>query len=346
MINEIKNIILLKGLANLKEPINLIPELGLILDIPRSKDEIDYVEEFMVINEKNSSPWNNFPRLAREANLREIEKKINIEKGEIYKNWLIAKYDDHKFFSKSENKFKELVKKEKEEISDRDYEELVHLQKLGFYKKKEMINYLHFLSVSLNNLLGDHQTMVMSTVDTMNNQMIREWGGKENFLAINDNLGILQEFSSNVNKVIKNEPEGQRIRYIADTLREVFGDLNEAQDININFVRLTSIIELLVTHRPDFARFNVEDSIRKQFQLKTGILVHNLNEKIDLTELKKDLRKIYDIRSSVAHGDFQGLVGLKESIRNDLYKKLFSYVSLVVTCFLRDPKYIEFLKQS
>ncbi len=75
----------------------------------------------------------------------------------------------------------------------------------------------------------------------------------------------------------------------------------------INVVLLTSIIEFMLTRNPDFNRFNVEDSINKQFQLKASLLIYQNDKKRNLLKIKEDLKNIYNLRSIIAHGDFENL---------------------------------------
>ena len=58
---------------------------------------------------------------------------------------------------------------------------------------------------------------------------------------------------------------------------------------------LISIIELLLTHSPNNNRFNVEDSINKQFQLKAGIVI-NKYDKTQLAEIRNRLKYFYSLR--------------------------------------------------
>jgi hypothetical protein len=67
----------------------------------------------------------------------------------------------------------------------------------------------------------------------------------------------------------------EKFLYIADTLRVTGEDIQDQRHL---LLTLTGIIELLLTHSPDYTRFNVEDSISKQFKLKASILIY-LNDK-------------------------------------------------------------------
>jgi hypothetical protein len=143
---------------------------------------------------------------------------------------------------------------------------------------------------------------------------------------------------------------------LADKLLYIGNVLQIAQhttDIKVRIVMLTSIIELLLTHNPATNRFNVDDSINKQFQLKTSILVYLNDKSKDLNTVKKRLQTIYQQRSNIAHGNFGELEkhvrGLpkkqenKESL-SDLVSDLYFYLRAILDTYLRDRQFVEFLK--
>ena len=79
-----------------------------------------------------------------------------------------------------------------------------------------------------------------------------------------------------------------KLLYVGNLL----GIAHQTHDEKIKLLMLISIIELLVTRNPDTSRFNVEDSIKKQFQLKTSILIY-LKKENDIDKVKKRLKIIY-----------------------------------------------------
>ena len=118
---------------------------------------------------------------------------------------------------------------------------------------------------------------------------------------------------------------------------------------------MTSILELLLTHNPDFNRFNVEDSISKQFQLKVSILVYLNDKTVDINAIKSRLKTIYQQRSNIAHGNFSAvnkyINGLskkegKEEYFDDLVVDLYKYVRSVLEEYLKDFRFVEFLKEN
>lgn len=144
----------------------------------------------------------------------------------------------------------------------------------------------------------------------------------------------------------------EKILYIGNLLR-VIGK-NQVDD-KLKFVTLISIIELLLTHSPNFQRFNVEDSISKQFRLKASILLYQHNKSMDLNLIKKRLKVIYEQRSNIAHGNFQQLhkylKGLSKKENNeehffDLVEEVYSYTRIIIEEYLKDKNFVEFLKEN
>lgn len=143
----------------------------------------------------------------------------------------------------------------------------------------------------------------------------------------------------------------QKLLYIGNLLRIVD---ERHTDIRIKFTTLVSIIELLLTHNPDFNRFNVEDSISKQFKLKTAILIHMSEKSTDLELIKNTLQIIYNQRSNIAHGNFSEFQKfLQKASESDsfpmesfynLTEKLYNYVRIVVLHYIKDTQFVNFLK--
>jgi hypothetical protein len=92
-------------------------------------------------------------------------------------------------------------------------------------------------------------------------------------------------------------------------------------------VCLVSLIELLIAHKPDSNKFNVEESIKKMFINKTLLILYLNNNKININHIKKELSYIYDIRSDISHGNFDDLFKVINKIRN-LYTQINLFDSL------------------
>lgn len=140
--------------------------------------------------------------------------------------------------------------------------------------------------------------------------------------------------------------------YVAGLLRTVDEDLS---DEKFELVVLVSILELLLTHSPDNNRFNVEDSISKQFRLKVATLVYLSDRSGDLDQLKSRIKTIYNLRSSIAHGNFNEVTKyinrlsqeeVEEEYFSDLLTDSYEYIRIILFEFFKDPDFVTFLKDN
>ena len=145
---------------------------------------------------------------------------------------------------------------------------------------------------------------------------------------------------------------GELLMYIGNILRVAEYD---ARDDRVRFILLISLLELLLTHNPDTSRYNVEDSINRQFRLKTAIMVHRQHPDTDLESLDRRLKDLYGLRSAIAHGDFKAVArferGLskkegEEEYVDDTVADCYFYLRAVLEQFLEDPEFVLFLKKS
>lgn len=143
-----------------------------------------------------------------------------------------------------------------------------------------------------------------------------------------------------------------KIEYLSSLLRAAG---QHGIDERHRLVVLVSIIEMLVTHSPDFNRFNVEDSISKQFQLKASLLIYANDNSLDLDVIKRRLKTIYTQRSNIAHGNFNELnkyirgLSKKDGAEEhffDLIEDLYSYLKAIILEFIKNPTYVDFLKKN
>lgn len=132
-----------------------------------------------------------------------------------------------------------------------------------------------------------------------------------------------------------------KLMYVASLLKTVGEDL---ADEKFKLVVMVSIIELLLTRNPDHSRFNVEDSISKQFRLKAGLIVYLNDKSRDLDEIEARLKTIYSMRSNIAHGNFTAVnryIGRlstrkgEEEYFSDLISDSYIYIRAIVTELLR-----------
>jgi hypothetical protein len=142
----------------------------------------------------------------------------------------------------------------------------------------------------------------------------------------------------------------EKLLYIGGLLKIT---THETRDNKIRLLLLTSILELILTHNPDSNRFNVEESITKQFQMKTAVLVYLNDRSKDINLIKKRLKTIYQQRSNIVHGNFKALdkyiSGLskkegQEEYFDSLISDAYSFVRAVLEELLKDQEFVDFLK--
>lgn len=150
-----------------------------------------------------------------------------------------------------------------------------------------------------------------------------------------------------------------KLLYIADLLRVIGEDMKDQRQ---TLVTLTGIMELLLTHNPNHNRFNVEDSISKQFKLKASILIYLNDKSRNIDDVKKRLGEIYTQRSNIAHGNFKTLKEyidkeLKSLLKTDpdaedsyvlayLNRDLRIYLRAILEEIIKDQSLVNFMKEN
>lgn len=163
------------------------------------------------------------------------------------------------------------------------------------------------------------------------------------------------------NSQIQNNPNQEMLEYIMESLQT----LRKNYDLKMKFVSIVSIIELLLTHCPDSSRFNVEDSINKQFKNKVALIYHLYNNDSNSDLITKECSLIYSLRSDIAHGNFEELPkNLKKyhdfcksnnyirdskydriSILNTLVNRTLKHMLVVFNMLLNDHKALDIIKK-
>lgn len=274
-------------------------------------------------------------------------------------NWVIIKFDqDVEFgYMKRQEKIKELAKQRNENYIPfyskkdiiKDYS-ISHLLLIEFLSWEEEI--FHFeppirVDYITSNTAYDFYTPISQNA-------IEHTELSKNFARIKTFDEILESYEYWSNKIDSSIDNltNNKLFYIARLLKTA----KSTHDAKIELVTLVSIIELLLTHNPLTNRFNVEDSITKQFILKTAVALHEFDTKIELEDIKSELKLIYTLRSKIAHGDFEELnklfekhSDLEEHVDFFIYKycvNLYGYIQIILKLYLTDIKFIDFLKNN
>lgn len=193
----------------------------------------------------------------------------------------------------------------------------------------------NFANDNFSTLSGEKSPLWLYWPDILNT--IVETVEKLESLLIQENI----KFPKNKAPLSQKQTPKQKLLHIGSILSAAY-----AQVINpeLMLLLLVSIIEYLVTGNPDTNRFNVEDSINKQFKLKCAILIHNQDKDYDLRVLNSELKNIYSQRSNIAHGNYKENFKL-EDIINSTYL-LHKFNRDILNEFLSDRQLIEYLKDN
>ncbi|OJU35178.1 MAG: hypothetical protein BGN96_05105 [Bacteroidales bacterium 45-6] len=142
-------------------------------------------------------------------------------------------------------------------------------------------------------------------------------------------------------RLSQKETPKQKILHIGNLLKTSYEHL---KDPELMLLILVSIIEYLITRNPDTNRFNIEDSISRQFKLKCAIIIHNQDTEYDLVQLNKELGVIYSQRSDFAHGNYKSNFKI-EDILSSVYS-LYKFNKYIINEFIEDRVLIEYLKDN
>jgi hypothetical protein len=133
----------------------------------------------------------------------------------------------------------------------------------------------------------------------------------------------------------------QKLLHFGNLLQSAYQHLN---DPGLMLLILVSCIEYLITRNPESTKFNVEDSISKQFYLKCAVLIHSQNKNYNLVKLKQELTQIYTQRSNYAHGNFKENIEIEEIIKS--VHLLYRFNRDFINAFINDRQLIEYLKDN
>ena len=239
------------------------------------------------------------------------------------KNWLVVRYSDEESLNVLpvlEILMPDLLRK----IEKMDAYSDLAAPKTMLYEAEEIFSYDLYqdliCAVDSKDHLCQYQTFTFT-------RTLGEYLPKINEIAIKVNSLSSDQFS--------------KICFIGELLEHIIrNDFSE----KLGLVFLVGIIDGLLTHNPDFMRFNVEDSITKQFCLKGAVIIHKSHSKKDLETISKELKDLYIARSSIVHGNLGQLKRIKEPV-NILSERALSYVSTIIQFYLDEPQFIESLQK-
>ncbi|RLA74344.1 MAG: hypothetical protein DRG11_05200 [Epsilonproteobacteria bacterium] len=378
----------------IQHEIILSNKLNFKLDNPRTKDEINIIKENLKVsldspdkmykhNKYMRIPINNIDEnmLSIEKALQKFYKKYKDNNyihdfyllnndcdilEQLAKMWIIAR------FSESKN---QKLKEEHETIIKigHKYLKMLDDNHPKIQNSDNLINFSYLLSVLINNEKDEYcgtgfilhsdinrllepmlDLHLNSTVMMFSIQAYRECSGNRqpewetNFEYIKD---IIINNSKKIEKLLSGDIK-EKLLYISNLLKEA----SNTSDEKLKLMSYVSILELLLTHNPDEHKYNVENSIAKQFQTKIAILVYlHLDRKEDLKQLKNKLKIIYNQRSNIAHGNFKKYKNYVDSLSKkegteeyftDLITDTIYFIRIILSEYIEDVDFVDFLKEN
>lgn len=377
----------------IENEITLSKSLRFSLDNPRTEEEFSIIKEYLSVSVNSPNEMYSLHNYMRPS-VEELENSLSITDSlkkfrkvfshndsyveqffsriesddvlmKLAKMWIIARYDD-------EGESERLSK-----ISQEEAEKGVH----GFFmlgddnpvirNAKNLVNYSHLISLLIHNDMyysngsfisyDNSEKLLSPRIDNrLNHNLLLScmmpYPHKDDDPALwHADFPFIKEklllTASNLEKILDDKSR-DKILYVASLLKAASEDIH---DDGFQLVTLVSILELLLTHNPDFNRYNVEDSISKQFKMKVASIVYLNDRNLNLEWLKKRLSTIYEQRSNISHGNFvkykKYIESLcdedgKEEYFSDLIIDLQKFIRAVLEEYIKDRDYLEFIKDN
>ncbi len=377
-----KNFLLTKYFFPIQQRITLSSHFGFEFDNPRTEKEIAHVKR-IITNTYNSGIVGVLPPYSKDEDIVTLEliiKKFRdtYSKDDQYIKSFFRSYKRRYLFDYLARMWC-IIRFNDDGVSedlDTIYQEMKEKGQKGFVllddnnpalvNSESLINYCHLLSLLShsegNNYFGrififnPDQLFRPIVLDDLTLDLAMVYSDLHDFRERPEHRDLMDwifwrfgsiEIIKNAETLEKAFDNGraEQLLYVGGLL----GIANQTPDIRIRLLVLTSIIELLVTHNPDTNRFNIEDSINKQFILKASILIYKNDKGNDIELIKKRLKLIYQQRSNIAHGNFEEInkITRKEGLHDyfeSLVVDLYAYVRAILEVYLSDIKYVEFIK--
>jgi len=380
----------------IKTPIILSKELNIILDNPRNKEEIDLIERNIKVSFDSPDIMYKFNHYFRFPIHDEVLGTMSLETCiknfyNMYKNddyvqehkmnhqhtsiirtlatmWLIIRFDDNGEI----NKIKDIIEEENLKNGFVLLDDNNPIEK----NAKTALDYSFLLSLLIQDdpdyygesiiIHKSYNRLQDPKIDIKLNRAIAFFGfstypvnqdickdalsWKISFPCLRDKI---IKISKLIDVALSNKIHKDKLIYMGNLLKISFNDI---EDEKYKLVTYVGILELLLTHNPNFNRFNVEDSINKQFQIKVATLVYLYKDRKEpIINIQKRLKIIYNQRSNIAHGNFKELNKYINNLSKkdcnveyfeDLVIDTIFYIKVIILEYLKDPDFINFLKDS
>lgn len=364
---------------------------GIYFDNPKSKVEIDYIaNNLKKINFEENRP---FPEEENQVGKGYLTLRVLFEnycsnnkdkiefinfynkhrnEKNIYKifarMWVIIRY-------KSGNKIIENKQKYKlKDVSDYSVESVFPDGEWDYLSNYNRINsfmcFLDFMSktnnsdqrsIILDMNLGNRKSLFLIPKIIMMTSFVNNVTKQYEypFCTFDDTITKFDE----IIKTVGDKYVDKKFIYICESLKnslELY-----FRDERMYNLSLCAILELLLTHKPDSNRYNIEESISKQFVRKLILIIYENDNHSNTKFLENELKIAYSIRSDITHGNFSNLESNlnklynlyefkinennlfkynKKDALNRLNSNLAIYVKIVLFAYLKDAERLNLLK--
>lgn len=397
------NFILTKYIYPIMKKVCISKKFGVYLDNPRSDEEIESIKRFIKSSNEtaerlgwapNNKDLGSDDYITIENTIKEFKKnycsdinvKVFFQKndfddiyGLLAKMWVIARYNDEGELDNIKEQY-ELIRKEnipalimiddKSPISRnsklmKDYccllSLLINTDKSGYSGQSFLMDTNHYKPFP-SSKESFHRVFTMFMVFSYS-KPDKERDKNSLWELYPYIIECIVENSNILNSIFNEEKALKKLMFVANMLK-VAGEGTE--DYKLKVVTLVSIIEMLLTRNPDNNKFNVEDSINKQFQLKASTVVYLIDRTQNISLIKEKLKLFYSLRSCIAHGNFESIEKIMKKVY-EIYKEeidyidskedyevyysiiiseLYTMITKILKSYLEDRDFIEFLKES
>jgi len=356
--------ILTKFIYPLEEKLEIID--GCYFDNPRTPEEIKYVERFI----RKASPFPPNDRAIGEEGYITIDYLIGKlrdkyrDDPQVEKCIRACKYKDP--YYKTASMWVILRLQEKDSIIRDFFDQAQKIRcridafTLLAFEEDFQYDFSVLISGELSSIYEEEilektKNSIIETLVEVTNDKRKEKGKSRFYGFMNYYRGICE-----INKKLQDNPNTELLEYVMESLQT----LRKNFDLKMKFVSIVSIIELLLTHCPDSTRYNVEDSINRQFKNKVALICHLHDKNSDFELITKECNYIYSLRSDAAHGNFNKFPKDLEKYYNFckdnqytsvsefdranalsfLIKRTLSYMIIILKMYLDDCKLLEIVK--
>ena len=364
----------------------------LYFDNPRTTEEVEYVAEYLKKTNRSERPcfadrpglvpedcmtlmtiYDNFYENNKYAStvreFHEKNKRIKNIYKKLAKMMVVVRVDNEIEENEDCNTFF-TIEKNKDKIGGR-FEKERHISQIEYYEDKingyfSLITFI-FGGGLQNGLLKDKFSMINHFKhEVFVRLLVMSLIKKSDTEKDNYPYGLFSHIEPriiNLSNIIGEKYNTKKFTYICKKISQIL----ELYHINeeMCFVELIGLIEMLITHNPVSGKYNVEDSITKQFVGKLTLLLYENDKTIEQEKIEKELKFAYKIRSAIAHGNFGALekelkklfefYNLGNEENNWFYRKsedslgklidqTFDWLRIIVNLYLEDEKRLEIIK--